>query len=575
MTWWALQPSRALSEKMGLAELAEEHAWLQDLTWRFGANLELTVDFKIVHAGETFPLSLSFPAYFPDVPPLVTPMDGKRISGHQYGAGGELCLEYRADNWDISFTSRMMVESAHRLISGERDPTTSEPVPSAHAFDLGRDLRGNVLRFLLTDNLWARLNALPVGQPTSISIALRSIAGNFTSTVKSLGSGDDAIQFDELHMPGARDESATAIHAGDEKLPATAQLPDLIRLLKSFDAADTMAEIEGKAFVRLLIVEGRFPRLFSIFGDDGERSVLEYDWLPVLAEHGVRDHSEQAALSDKRVGIIGCGSIGSKIATSLARCGVGNFVLVDNDVFLPGNIVRNDLDWSSVGLHKATALRHRLRLIAKDCQVKTRNVQLGGQESAATTASVMKDLAGCHLIVDATAEAKVFNLVGAIARRERVPVVWAEVFGGGGGGLVARSRPGIDPPPQIARRQLNAWCERHGIVVPTATTGSYASTDDAPMVADDGDVSVIAAHATRLAADTLCRPGASVFPSPAYVVGLGQSWIFSAPFETYPVDYVAEGEWGVVVEEAAAEKIEMLLSHIMPESSDDQASPSA
>ncbi|WP_146071281.1 hypothetical protein [Bosea lathyri] len=145
---------------MGLAELAEEHAWLEDLTWRFGANLELTVDFKIVHAGEIFPLTLSFPAYFPDVPPLVTPSDGKRISGHQYTAGGELCLEFRADNWDTSFTGRMMVESAHRLISGERDPTKPEPLPSAHAYDLGRDLRGTTLRFLCTPNLFVRLNEL-------------------------------------------------------------------------------------------------------------------------------------------------------------------------------------------------------------------------------------------------------------------------------------------------------------------------------------------------------------------------------------------------------------------------------
>lgn len=575
MTWWLLQPSRALSERIDLADLAEESAWLQQVNWRLDGDLEIAVDFAIVHGSETFPLTMSFPAYFPDVPPLVTSRDGKLISGHQYGAAGELCLEFRADNWDASFTGRMMVESAHRLISGERDPIKPEPVPSAHSYDLGRDLRGTALRFLCTPLLLFRLTHLPVGQPTTVTMAIRSIASNTISTVKSIGIGDDAIGFDELHMPGAREVVATAVNAGDKTLPAKVAPLDLVRFLFEVEAEEPMAEVEGDDVVRLLIVEQYKPRLFVVSGESAERKVLEYDWVPVLFETAVRDHSEQAALRDKRVGIVGCGSVGSKIATSLARCGVANFVLVDNDVFLPGNIVRNDLDWSSVGLHKATALRHRLRRIAKDCQVRTRSVQLGGQESAATTASVMKDLAGCHLIVDATAEAKVFNLVAAIARRERVPVVWAEVFGGGGGGLVARSRPGIDPPPQIARRQLNAWCESHGITAPAATAGSYVSSDETPMVADDGDVSVIAAHATRLAADTLCRPGASVFPSPAYVIGLGQSWIFSGPFETYPVDYVAEGEWGVAVEEAADEKIEMLLSDIMPQSSDDQASPAA
>ena len=32
----------------------------------------------------------------PDIPPSVFPRDGRRHSGHQYGTGGEMCLEYRS-----------------------------------------------------------------------------------------------------------------------------------------------------------------------------------------------------------------------------------------------------------------------------------------------------------------------------------------------------------------------------------------------------------------------------------------------------------------------------------------------
>ena len=41
--------------------------------------------------------------------------------------------------------------------------------------------------------------------------------------------------------------------------------------------------------------------------------------------------------------------MGSKLAASLARSGVRRFVLVEEDVLLPENLVRNDLDWRDVG----------------------------------------------------------------------------------------------------------------------------------------------------------------------------------------------------------------------------------
>ncbi|MCT4372027.1 ThiF family adenylyltransferase [Yangia mangrovi] len=40
-------------------------------------------------------------------------------------------------------------------------------------------------------------------------------------------------------------------------------------------------------------------------------------------------------LADKSVGIVGCGSVGSKVAASLCRTGVGKFLLIDEDIFFP------------------------------------------------------------------------------------------------------------------------------------------------------------------------------------------------------------------------------------------------
>jgi hypothetical protein len=46
---------------------------------------------------------------------------------------------------------------------------------------------------------------------------------------------------------------------------------------------------------------------------------------------GQRIPSEFERLRDKKIGIVGLGSVGSKVAVSLARSGVRNFILIDDD----------------------------------------------------------------------------------------------------------------------------------------------------------------------------------------------------------------------------------------------------
>ena len=146
-------------------------------------------------------------------------------------------------------------------------------------------------------------------------------------------------------------------------------------------------------------------------------------------------------LSTKSVALIGCGSLGSKVGTMLARSGVARFVLVDDDILLPDNFVRNDLDWRDVGSHKANALLRRMTLVNPAAQSEIWRARLGGQESSASAETMLKLIGDCDLIFDATANPDILNLMSAIATVRKRPLVWAEVFGGGIGGLIARCRP--------------------------------------------------------------------------------------------------------------------------------------
>ena len=145
MIWWLTNPTRLKSEIAGMEALRDREPWLLSVEPELRSDLKLAVEFSIDLHGELLQFTLEYPAFFPDTPPSVTPRDRQRLSSHQYGSGGELCLEFRSDNWDPSITGAMMVESTRRLLAGERPALDARAiVPSAHQSTLGQRLRGTV-----------------------------------------------------------------------------------------------------------------------------------------------------------------------------------------------------------------------------------------------------------------------------------------------------------------------------------------------------------------------------------------------------------------------------------------------
>ena len=99
-----------------------------------------------------------------------------------------------------------------------------------------------------------------------------------------------------------------------------------------------------------MIADGGAARMLYAFANkDGERVVLSYRTVAMADAAGGRLPEGYDVLAQKKVGIVGCGSLGSKVAASLARSGVAEFVLVDEDVLKTGNLVRNELDADGLG----------------------------------------------------------------------------------------------------------------------------------------------------------------------------------------------------------------------------------
>lgn len=574
MMWWVRNPERLAAELEAIEDLQANAQWLVRIKETLLKGLVFAIEFDIDVNGETLPFVLNYPSLFPDTPPSVFPCDGRRHSGHQYGMGGELCLEYRSDNWDPSVTGAMMIASTYRLLSGEHpSPDERAVVPDAHRASLGQQLRGAKGRYLTTAGFRAFMAQMTVGTcAPGTAVDLTAPGKTWVAYVTAIGplTGPDWVE-SEIPRTAVKPDPAVLVRVPaleDVTITEHEHIEALIRVSVGSDSLP----INNEGSARIVVVaDAQSTRMFFTFLHEGQWRVYPYRTVDLEIEPP-RLSRAHADLEGKKVGILGAGSLGSKIAVTLARSGVRSFVLVDDDILKPGNLVRHELDARALGAHKVDGLEERVKAVAPKADVKVRRVLLGGQESSATTSSVLDDLASCDLVIEATADPQAFNFAAAAARSANRPMLWTEVYAGGIGGFVGRVRPGIEPPPHTARRQYLAWCRGQGVPwIGDDRDYDSKTPEGPPLMADDADVSVIAGHASRMALDTLMRPEASAFPHPAYVIGFAQVWIFTEPFDVRPVDFTHEGTWQSEITQGQTDKaIERIVSILERDSDADR-----
>lgn len=574
MSWWLAKVGRARNERIAIADLEERVDWLDCVKWVVSDDLHLSASFEITVGGACVPLKITYPAFFPEIPPRVYPVGEVRLSSHQYGAGGELCLEIRPDNWELEMTGAMMIESAHRLLSSERAVGGEHrDVPNVHRTTIAQDVRGAVLRLIVPIEVQQHLETLPEFSVTELELEELYQAQRWIARLSRIGGAEHPLWSQSFKSLKPNKRLGFIVRLPSDlmsNLPSS--LDKQLELAKTIGDDALIAFIQDTAIERsLLFVTQGCSQLLSLFSGDATKEAHRYKTIS-LPRPSQRQGSEYEQLVGKTVALVGCGSIGSKVAASLARTGVGGFELVDGDIFFPGNIVRNDLDQRSIGLNKPDAVMARIQEINPFATVGVRRLIMGGQESSASTEAALQSIAKCDVIIDATADATIFNLCAAVAMNQRKPLVWGEVFAGGVGGIVARVRPDIDPPPWIAGRQIAAWCADQGVPWDGKESVDYGLPhDDAPpLIADDAEVTIIAAHITRLAVDILVREK-TIFPHSAYAVGLRREWIFNEPFETFPINLEAEGEWQRPLPDESSEELISLMGELFPDVSEPEA----
>ncbi len=126
----------------------------------------------------------------------------------------------------------------------------------------------------------------------------------------------------------------------------------------------------------------------------------------------------EAKLSEKIVGIAGCGGLGTHAALSLARAGIGTFFLVDFDIVQESALNRQCFLRSQSGRLKMNALKDNIQDANPDAKVYAFDVRLCPSDVAELFQS-------CDVLIEAVDAAKTKQTIieSAIKYMPDTPVV--------------------------------------------------------------------------------------------------------------------------------------------------------
>lgn len=543
--WWLTDYARVGAEKAAIELLSSQEPWFRLTSWMI-SEYRLAALGDIVAHEIAYPVRLIYPDAFPSVPAWVEPQDvNAKWTKHQFGEGGTLCLELRPDTWSPLATGADVLRSAYNLLSLENPLGQGEKcvAPSAHRIGETQAYDWGANPVLIGAGCLERIKSGP-------AIGVRGLRWMAADKIWPIYISDAQDLLKPLRPPSVdiatwRFAIPVAIVVAEPPAAAPADRESLIAAVAPHTATNNWLPA-GDCVV---IVTGTSETV--VYHVPEGNDVFRRQWVVIPDQMGQRSGRAFAAGS-KSVAIVGAGSVGSKLAECLLRSGMSRQLLVDGDVFLPGNLERHVLDWRDVGYRKVHGLQRRLLHIAPGAEIVVIDQNLNWQRSAKTHADQIEAIAACDIIIDCTADAATQLLLGALAADYDRTFVSVEVLGGGIGAVIGRAVPDLDPAYVHGRVPYRAWCEEQNKPLPVLAQRTYETLteDGEPVVADDAATTIAAGHAARVVLD--CADGRPERGGGWLLIGLSAAWVFSGHGHVIRLDVGAAVKREAATEDRAA-----------------------
>jgi len=321
----------------------------------------------------------------------VPPERGGALLG--YGELGHLFVSdtsgtYNAVSWDISREMSQAIAileqggygtlcgTVHSHPSGVADPSGTDIQTMSHALDMNPHLEQMVIA------------VVTAGVPRDLDVALapgHRMSVHTLRRTKDGGTSLERARVEAVQLHADLADAGLDVNAATSVEAVLADRTSDLSPVLTVAGHDSLVVPLRTSEPRALVIDGLYPRVGPL-GVRPDRSrdgavvmtPLPSPWDRTMAhgpqladrarryagdaEHGTWDRVTElvGSLRRKTVAVVGCGSVGSRIAEDLTRCGVGHLVLVDPDEVEPPNLSRTVYTTVDLGQRKVDALGRRL-----------------------------------------------------------------------------------------------------------------------------------------------------------------------------------------------------------------------
>jgi molybdopterin/thiamine biosynthesis adenylyltransferase/ubiquitin-protein ligase len=451
MAWWDRYPGRLAREV--------EHLKSRGFSTNFDSSLVqrdfVQIDATYLREAREYHLRIVFPHLYPYFRPQVF---AACISAphHQNPFDGNLCLLGRnSDNWDpTSLIADVIEEQLPKLLESEiiansggnpdeelqaepwaeyLAPNTEFRIAWNSNIEVPEGSTGKIeLKFQAqSDTYKAYVSRVTTGAGTDLFVAMRSIVPEAKATMW--------VSYIRLREAPPGDLNKI-IRLTEERLPNLTPQGLIRRLTKRtrgtllalFYPEETAHRRTGLGLVFVLFANNRIGYI-KTYRDEG-------------ATEGSR-LGNYGDVRDKKVLLVGFGSLGSCVAAGLCKLGVRQITIVDRDVLEPGNTSRHYLGMNYFGMEKAEAAADALKGAYPYSTIIPLVYKLGdsGSESIGRNDEFLTALEDSDLVVDCSAERGVQHFLSDSCRISKKQYVFVEGYPGMLGGFIGFLDPVAGP----------------------------------------------------------------------------------------------------------------------------------
>lgn len=146
-------------------------------------------------------------------------------------------------------------------------------------------------------------------------------------------------------------------------------------------------------------------------------------WEIVSRQMSIVTRSEQQKFKDTKITVIGCGGIGGQTIEMLARMGVGEIILVDEDSFDMSNLNRqNFATLNGIGIAKSEIAKDKVRLINP-------YVKVTGFNEHVDETNIDKIIGDSDIVIDALDNVLTRVISSRKAIEKKIPFIHGAIHG--------------------------------------------------------------------------------------------------------------------------------------------------